>query len=82
MRVSIFPKKHLGYSIGDVHLNKNAAGLPAAQITEKTNYLRATGAIRGSPEKSKPRTPIHNKMLPDRSYLIVSDYSIKFNQGV
>jgi hypothetical protein len=54
-------------------LNKNAAGEPAAfEKINKSVYLLATGAIRGSPALSNPRMPMHKKKLPDCSYLIVT----------
>jgi len=61
------------YSNNNVkELNKNAAGSPAAfERISKSVYLWATGAIRGSPALLNPRMPMHKKMLPDCSYLIV-----------
>jgi hypothetical protein len=54
-------------------LNKTAAGRPAAgNDRTETNYLHATGAIRGIPTSSNPRTPMHMKKLSERSYLIMA----------
>jgi len=43
----------------------------ALESEKEKNYLWATGAIRGSPALLKPRMPMHKKMLPVCSYLML-----------
>jgi len=58
------------YSTTGLGLKQKRRRATAAYLSER-NFVQATGAIRGSPLLLKPRIPMHKKMLPDCSYLIM-----------